>query len=234
MKQETMITVHGYQLSSEMLCRQVNIAVSVVEYHSKITEDISEAPDEVTRTQKVAANFTANTAQALGKKLVDLIETGNGYAVELGFKLIGKVFEPHDKIWVAYDEKCHGKDANVLTEDRLTERRGLLEPRLASAKVDAEAAKTALQELPSNDPRRLATKLFLEMVQVALELAVISFKLATGKFKTKGIKDGALLTTEFELNIVEEGLILLMTAVKSPIPVYDTTETVEESIGPGI
>lgn len=180
-----MLTIRGQQVDVMLLVYPLSHAATNCQIASSLTDDFREAPDEVTRTHQVAANFSANTGMAMGKLILGLLEVGNGYAVELSLNLSNTIFLSHKAFKTAYDEQCAGKSPVLPSAEELESRRAGLKERLAAANEALDAVKFAMGGMACEDERRLAGEIFVTVLERAAQEAVSSVTFALGEFKVE-------------------------------------------------
>lgn len=179
------LTIRGEQVDALLLAYPISHASTNCQIASALTADFREAPDEVTRTHQVAANFSANTGIAMGKLILGLLEVGNGNAVELSLDLCNTIFLSHKAFKMAYDDQCAGKNPVLPSAEELEARRAGLKDRLAAANEALDAVKFAMGGMACDDERRLAGEIFVTILERAAQEAVSSVTFALGEFKVE-------------------------------------------------
>jgi len=183
----TTITIEGQEVPVADLAFLVDSTRVSCEVHAECLNNLTAGDNEIVRAWRAAAFFSANTAVALAKRSIEILEIGEPVAVKLAIELGGRMNKEHKTFW----DGCQKFDMDnlpALPAD-LEERRAGIQARYDAAAAALKALSADVAALPLDNAHRAAAEVVIHMIDKASSEAASSVAFALGKAHAMEISD---------------------------------------------
>ena len=197
----TTITIEGQEVPVADLAFLVESTRTSCEIHAQSLNDLTSYEDENQRACAAAAFFSANTAVALGKLTIDVIEIGEPTAIKLAIELTGRMNKEHKTFWDAHQRR---DTSNLPTAAALYARRVGIQARYNTAVASLKTLTADVAALPCENAHKAAAEIVINLIAKAASEAASSVAFVLGKAD-------AIEVTDAQVKEAVEGAMLQLT-----------------------
>lgn len=177
------IIIDGKTVSTEEAQTIIGMPVALAQIHAGVCAQLSNAPDEITRSHQAASLCTANAVIVVGQMVLAHLDAGLGGAILPELTMLNSLGKSHLQHWGNFELCLDGKPP-ALPEDLEVRRMGLVQE-LGVLSLRVTEVTLTVKALPDDYENKADIEAVLSTIQALRTSAGESFDGAFGKMEIK-------------------------------------------------